>query len=286
MRFLRHDLLLPGLTLWAALTGCSSPTVAKRLVESTTVLGDTELRRITRDGDRLPERIEVLRGDDIAWVLDGLSLMIVEAYEGKDGRAVPIAAGDDVTGDGRDDIVITQSVEGAHPGEIVWMLSVDEWFGIYVAYRVEVPAPAKFIDIDGDGVIEILTYDDAFAYFGGLSLGDSPQPAVVLKLDGGEYVWWPDGTQVWLRKSATEEPENRGSFQSDQFHEVDGVDAASLSRVVQLLYAGDDSEAWTLLEQVAVESSVADKLRKCIERRMLGSWVGRGVLARNAASHP
>jgi hypothetical protein len=284
MQVFRPHMLLLGLTACATLAGCSSATVSKQLHENTSVLGDTVLRRIARDGDGLPERIEILRGDDIAWIVEGLSLAVLEAYEGKGGRPVPIKPGDDVTGNGQGDIVITQSLEGAHCGQVVWILSMDEWFGIYVAHRVRVPAPAEIVDIDGDGTIEIVTADDAFAYFGGLSLADSPRPTAVLKLDGGDYVWWPEGTVAWLRKAASEEPDSGAALQFDKYHQVDGVGATLLSRVAQMLYEGHDSDAWTLLDHVAADSSVASGLRESIVRCMLHSWIGRDVLARSAAS--
>jgi hypothetical protein len=210
--------------------------------------GMAQVRVIAPAGEPLVVEDAVLRlvrvGGDEAWRPDAFRFEV----------------GDDLTGDGRPNVLIEGYSMGAHccfsyvlvalgeEAEVVWSASTAD-------------ASLDLVDLDGDGVPEALTHDMGYAY-DLCSFAESPAPIVVLA--------WRDGTYRVANRAfpraydaaivgalqqalAGEPPASVGGSAGpprDPVPAVEGwlpgaCDVAHL--VLNLLYAGHDEAAWRAL---------------------------------------
>jgi hypothetical protein len=98
------------------------------------------------------------------------------------------SSGQDITGDGRAELVVTTNSGGAHCCDSTTIYSVDTAPKVILSLATG-NCPGELLDLDNDGVPEFRTCDDTFAN-ALCSFADSPMPTVVLAYDKtkGEYV--------------------------------------------------------------------------------------------------
>lgn len=158
--------------------------------------------------------------------------------------------GTDLTGEGHPDVVIEVFTGGAHCclSTIVYDL------GPTLTKVLETPLSncgGSFQDLDGDGIAEYVTCDDLFAYVYCCYAG-SPAARVVLRYDPGSgYVpASPQYGDIYAGPigADTEIAENAEPGERCEWDET--TRCGVLPLVLDLLYAGQDAQAWAELDRL------------------------------------
>lgn len=109
-----------------------------------------------------------------------------------DGRgSTPIGIGEDINGDKAPDLIVTQYSGGAHCCFSYSIVTFDGPAPRVIAHIPAADGGAAFVDIDGDGVLEMRVQEQAFRYWK-TSFAESPAPEVILRWDGAAYVVAPE----------------------------------------------------------------------------------------------
>ena len=96
-----------------------------------------------------------------------------------------IAMGNDITGNGKPDLVVSGYSGGAHCCTTYYIFEIGEEFR-KIAQIHTGNAMAHFVDTDGDSNLEFVTYDDTFSYWN-TGFASSPMPEVILRFSNGAY---------------------------------------------------------------------------------------------------
>jgi hypothetical protein len=187
-------------------------------------------------------------------ILRNGSLVYSEKSDGKfsvvgDGNdASPVAPGYDITGEGIPDVVVAQW-NGSAKGYCVYsVFAVGEQFR-----KVDTICgllSVEFGDFDHDGHVEIKGLDRGFECFNGCSGSESPLPRVVLRFDlkAGKFaVDWAAMRMPALSKLELEELAS-SLRKSDEWTTSGQPPTELASRMLALIYAGQEEAAWGLLD--------------------------------------
>lgn len=155
---------------------------------------------------------------------------------------------DDINGDGIPDLVVKGYSLGAHCCFTTWILALDSQSGPKLLAQIETQhGEAEFVDLDGDGALEIRFSDWTFAYWN-VSFTESPAPSVVLRFQDGAYVVAPE-----LMRTPPPSPSEfrdmvdtvRREFSTSRDESPPrDVPAAYWSAILDLLYGGHADMAW------------------------------------------
>lgn len=133
-----------------------------------------------------PMRVRILRDGEPEFTLRGWYLGVgAKAAEG----AQAVGVGEDITGEGIPNLILTEWTGGAHCCWRYHVFSLDPEDGprvltvIHAGHSDEAP----FQDLDGDGRLECVLRDWTFAYWK-TCFAASPAPQVILCYRGGQYV--------------------------------------------------------------------------------------------------
>jgi hypothetical protein len=108
-----------------------------------------------------------------------------QAWNDEKGVRIP-AAGKDITGSGKPNLVVYEWTGGFHCCYIAYVFELGSSVTLLAEIDGQHAAP-KFVDLDGDSIPEITLYDWTFEYWPG-SFAASPAPKVVLRWENGRYV--------------------------------------------------------------------------------------------------
>jgi hypothetical protein len=179
----------------------------------------------------------------------------------------------DVNADGVDDAIVTHFTGGAHCcfeylifSEAPEGIRLDDWFSIGNANITEV------VDLDGDGIPELQTYDDRLAYFPDLCYACSPFLPLVLcrSVQDVYYDCTPQFPE--LLEAAAEEFEGRLRDAVQQQLDEYETRSSALGLLASYLRVGLVEEGWSSVENLCPECSVwlSDNFSDLQERL---SWV-------------
>jgi hypothetical protein len=180
----------------------------------------------------------------------------------------------DVNADGVDDAIVTHFTGGAHCcfeylifSEAPEGIRLDDWFSIGNANITDV------VDLDGDGVPELQTYDDRLAYFPDLCYACSPFLPLVLCRSVQDVYYDCTPQFPGLLEAAAEEFEARlrDAVQQQQLEEYEKLSPA-LGLRASYLRMGLGEESWSSVENLCPECNVwlSDNFSDLQERL---SWV-------------
>lgn len=181
--------------------------------------------------------------------------------------------GQDITGDGWPDIVVLRYTGGAHCCYEYLVLSLGPQLTIHVLPFVS-GGPAEFVDLDGDGIYEVMTRDwDVFFSFC-WNAGHPYYPRVVLSYETGKgYVPVTPRFPMVFAEELVEYRELAEKVRSGEFGEgTDCAKCAVLKLVLAYLYLGNPDLGWVALYHYYPFGDVED-LRAAIERELLRSRV-------------
>lgn len=184
------------------------------------------------------EVLVIFRDWQLAASVDGYRFEIDSEW----GPGIP--PGSDVTGDGEPDLVAMEYSGGAHCCHTYYIFSLAPevtLLGVLETWD----AGARFIDLDGDGALEVESADLAFAYWNA-SFADSPAPRVVWRWDGAAYVAAPDLMAAPAPADAELADEAAAIAASDRWG-TDYWDSDVWRVMLDLIYAGHMETAWSFM---------------------------------------
>lgn len=155
--------------------------------------------------------------------------------------------GEDITGDGKPNLVISEYTGGAHCCSIEYIFEIGEEFR-KIATIDGMHSEPGFIDLDGDKKLEIVLNDWTFAYWRA-SFSESPAPEVILRFSDGAYQVAAD----LMRKLAPDSTElakrAKDVLDSDNWDRERGEIPSSLwSYMLDLIYTGHADLSWQFFE--------------------------------------
>jgi hypothetical protein len=163
----------------------------------------------------------------------------------------------DVNADGVDDVIVRHFTGGAHCcfeylifSEAPEGIHFDDWFSLGNSTITDV------VDLDGDGVPELQTYDDRLAYFSDLCYACSPFLPLVLcrSVQDVYYDCTPEFPEVL--EAAAEEFEGRLRDAVQQQTEEYEKRSSALGLRASYLRMGQVEEGWSSVEDLCPECNV------------------------------
>ncbi|MBI4285777.1 MAG: VCBS repeat-containing protein [Chloroflexi bacterium] len=196
--------------------------------------------RIYENWEERQGALEILRQSRRIYVQEGV-IFDVSRYGGAQKARLP-PVGQDVMGDGKPDLVVSEFTAGAHCCYTVYVFEIGEEFRKIATIHGEDGAP-DFTDMDGDAIPEVVLHDFAFAYWR-TAFGFSPAPQVILRFRDGAYRVAGD----LMRKPAPAptELETRARKVRDDWAEE--YHRGFWGFALDLIYSGHAGLAWQFLE--------------------------------------
>jgi hypothetical protein len=263
-------------------------------------LGDVAARLYelfeTVKGERLTagQRLVLLRaGAEIGRVEDRLvSLQAVEGLPEDDARVVSPLPGANVLGGTARHLTVFQYSGGAHCCTTLTILALDP--GVSEVARIEAGNyPVFFAEMDGDAALEIVTFDNAFAYWRA-SFAESAAPRVVLKFDRASKAYVP-AAEI-MRTPPPDAAALRAEAQRWKAHErwtnanydvAARIPPGLLAAVIELIYAGNLDVALELATQAWPEDLASARtafLEELLNCRLRKSVYWQGIARLNGLS--
>jgi hypothetical protein len=181
-----------------------------------------------RDVGAGEEALRVTRGGELVFEIVGDSFEHAQIAEA--GRRRPLSFLSDVTGDGRLDLVVSESTGGGHLSHVLHVVDLGATPREIASVAAGAPEIEFFEDVDSDGQPEFLTHDWSFSGWQSC-VADSPVLPVTLRFGA-------DGPRVaWELMRKTTDPlilEGRSK-------------AEILDTVLNGLYTDREKQAWSLL---------------------------------------
>jgi len=142
--------------------------------------------RIYRDEEQHIDLLRITKdGAETHLHVSGI-IRIGPFYEENKEQAALLKVGRDITGDGQPNLVIADYSGGAHCCLSYYVFSVGKEFKLIDVLNAEDSDLARFIDVDGDGVLEFAMNDWTFEYWN-VPFASSPAPRVYLAYRGEGY---------------------------------------------------------------------------------------------------
>lgn len=166
------------------------------------------------------------------------------------GVANAVGVGEDITGDGLPNVILSEYSGGAHCCWTYYVLSLnsDKTIGIVAVIHAN-HGEALFTDLDNDGTWECILADWTFAYWR-TDFHASPAPQIVLQYCDGQYV-------PALHLMAAQPPSepalmNRANQLRERFSVHGGVLSVPQeywAEILRLIYSGHEPLAWIVADE-------------------------------------
>jgi hypothetical protein len=281
-----EDMMVRLLPLMIVAVVCASPAWAQAP------------REVPRDGYGLHDERTVGPFTVQRWVLSaspevspaGMCDCITVVYAG-DRRVLSLGApglmtalqvsdlsGRDITGDGRPDVIVSEWSGGAHCCYTTEVYSVGVEVAPVFSLSTGHCGPGTFEDLDGDGVFEFVTCDDAWAY-AYCSFADSPFPRVVFTYDAARRAYAPATPRYAgrFRDELAADLEKAQTWVSESGGKDQGLDKCRLLQpVLGLMYAGRLDDGLVLIRGLYRGADREQFEQETLERvRQSPLWVAK-----------
>jgi hypothetical protein len=158
-----------------------------------------------------------------------------------------VGRGDDITGRGQPNLIVSEYTGGAHCCHVYWVFELSGGQAQPLAYLNGLHGGGDFADLDGDGILEYTTDDWTFAYWH-VPYVASPSPSVILRFKDDRYAVAGD----LMRKPAP--PPADLAAAAAALHEPLRLAPADppvelWSRMLDLMYTGHERLAWEFFDQ-------------------------------------
>lgn len=120
---------------------------------------------------------------------------------------------------------------------------------------------SSVVDIDGDGVFELVFSSNWFAYFGGLPFVSSPLPQIVFRYNKEARKYYPANPRYSTYVLKTIEDDIK------HIKDYPGYLAPVLSVMLEYIYAGKENLAWAIYERYYTNSD-KESMRQEIKQRL------------------
>lgn len=191
-----------------------------------------------------PDQLLIRRRGREVFRLEGNRFFLGAMEPEEADQANPLLLGRDINGDGVPDAVVFEWSGGPHSDFVAHVFSVGKEVKLLATINGEHTVP-KFIDLDGDGVLEIELRDWTFAYWPEC-FASSPAPRVVLRWRDGQYRVAPD-----LMRTPAPSPRalrrQARAFRRDEAWQGGLPPVGLWHAVLDLLYGGHHAAAGQLI---------------------------------------
>lgn len=211
-----------------------------RLYEASGYQRVLQILRGAKDWPFVPYEEEVIRIKDLS-----ITVVASQGSASQPGDFEEI----DLTGNGRSNLVIHGYSGGAHCCSTFYLLELDEEFHLVQEIATGHADSSPFVDINGDGAVEVSQYDH-WAYWRGYSFAESPGSRLVYRFDdnndlqlAADLMRKPPPT---LQELAAEASELEGHHRWE-FIDFPLPPAELVGRMLDLIYSGNSDSAWKLL---------------------------------------
>lgn len=167
------------------------------------------------------------------------------------GAKKTVGLGDDITGDGKADLVIIEDSGGSGCMMKAYVFGLELERGFVLQPIAVLNFCGRFEDVNGDGQYEFIAGDRTFAYRW-TSGADSPHPEVIMQFKSNGYFVAPE----LMRKPPPSRDDLLNRIQSFRNAPPSGQQwdwntrfAALLSVVLDLIYSGNETLAWEFFDQ-------------------------------------
>lgn len=199
-------------------------------------------------GDHSAKCIQVKRNDVVLFRrrTEG-TFRLTNGFGTSDAHGPPIPVGTDVTGSRVPEVVVSEWSGGGHCCYILRVLQLGVTVHEIAAMNMQDSDDGHFVDLDGDGVYEIVARDYTFAYWHA-SFADSPAPRVVLRFDGKAYRLALD----LMRKPAPEKAAIETLIaEVRRKWEYDYPEPLLWKSMLELIYTGHPDLAWDVVSKAS-----------------------------------
>lgn len=182
-----------------------------------------------------------------------------------DAEGLP-PAGQDITGDGEPDLVISKYSGGAHCCYDIRIFSIGKKFRAIDSIAAE-DGYEGFKDLNGDGILEFVGRDWSFAYWNAC-FADSPAPKIILSYQHGKYLI----DQAMMKRPLTEikEEKREGLCEVDNAWERNGycLKPEIWGHMLDLIYAGHAQVARNYLAQILPDETTKQSFLKDFKQQL------------------
>ncbi len=249
-----------------------------RTVERHEVAGYSVIKLEANDDQRLPPRmIEVRHLGQVVWRMTGFHPQIGGAFaSGKAGPGAGVVRagiGQDVTGDGRPDLIVEDPNPGTGNIAVQYVFTlVRNPEGPSLPPIAVIPYSGLWRDVDNDAVPEFEAADRTFSYWWTTGAG-SPYPSVILKWRGDHFAVAPD---LMRRPAPSREALQTIAVNDRGLITATGADgcAPALARALTFIYEGNSGAALDYLRLVW------DNLRESGAAKQTGATEADGAFAK------
>ncbi|MCB9844760.1 MAG: hypothetical protein H6811_02070 [Phycisphaeraceae bacterium] len=200
-------------------------------------VGDWTVRTTWTDAEHTGQKLEIVHGGNTYRTQIGQDFSLENGLLDSQFRQ-----GDDLTGDGRPDIVVREWSGGAQCCYTFYLLTLGDPVEELARVDADHGELSGFDDVDGDGIVEFVGNDWTWAYWK-TSFAESPAPRVILRLAGSDLRLAPDLMQS--PAPTQEEMEHRVErvLLSDRW--TDQTPPSDLwGEALDLIYCGHEDLAW------------------------------------------
>jgi hypothetical protein len=223
-----------------------------------------------RDPERVFGAVQIYKDGKLVFKEDGFKyqLGLIDS-DIPEAKAKLVKPGMDITGSGQPNLVVSQWTGGAHCCFEINVFSLGKDFKLLGKIENDDGGSGEFKDVDGDGKLEFIGHDFAFAYWHEC-FAASPSPGVVLKFRDGKYSLALD----LMKKPVTSDKEVKENIKKKQGEikrqiaidmktakETDAGQFAWIlgdvilpsdvwARMLDLIYSSHPKEAWTFLDEI------------------------------------
>ncbi|MFC2156368.1 hypothetical protein ACFLT9_00895 [Acidobacteriota bacterium] len=256
-------LLLAGGFILLSLLGCLQQQELPKTIQLTK---DEDLS----DMMTFYDTIKILQGEKILWEKQELESAVdfIKPEGGKEYMEIRIQGHEtstiktcDIDGEGHPELVVQTFSGGAHCCFEYHILrlgqTVEEVIHIYGGNTM-----LRFDDLNTDGILELLTGDDTFAYWHN-SYADSPRSPIILEYTEGHYILANQKYSEILMDEAQEEEKRLLGFKEGKSSEEESflwdfegqIPAVLLSVMLDNIYTGRWRKAVSLFAEYPIEKT-------------------------------
>jgi len=244
--------------------------VSEKDLQGKYAYGDYEVRTY-REQESGEGQLKIFKHSEEVFSETGVSYRVGLMYDDIPENSL-VKIGNDITGDGQPDLVISHWSGGAHCCFTFYVFNIGEKFQLVDVIDNGDGDLGKFVDIDNDGVLEFQGNDWSYGYWHEC-FAASPAPEIILKYQDGKYrlalalmkkpLPSPEQEETLINeirkdqsevlKQIKEDMKTVGQTDADNFAWVKN-DFVLTSKVwghmLELIYTGHPNEAWLFLDKI------------------------------------
>lgn len=175
-------------------------------------------------------------------------------------------------GGGTKQLIIQQYSGGAHCCNSWWIYDLYPEFRLIYSsddYSIgDASGESSLVDIDRDGIAELVFSSDWFAYFNRLAFSESPLPKIVFRYNKSTHRYYPANPRYseYVLKGIEEEINEVKNY-SDLLPPV-------LNVMLQYVYAGKEMQAWAIFDRYYTMSD-KEAMKQEIKQRLKADKIYR-----------